>query len=66
MDHRTETVRPIYPFTEGGSSASAEVGPVKDSAIREEGTDELKMRKRDAPGSLDDHRRQLELRLKLI
>ena len=42
MNHRTETVRPIYPFTEGGSSASAEGGPVKVGVISdEEGTDDL-------------------------
>ena len=41
MDHRTETVRPIYPFTEGGSSASADKGPVRGEAITEEkGKDE--------------------------
>ena len=33
-EHRTLTVRPLSSSKEGGSSASAEVGQVKDEAIR--------------------------------
>ena len=42
MNHSEKTIRPLYPFTEGGSSGSAVDGQVLGEAIAEEtGKDEI-------------------------